>query len=165
MTCGGARKDVSQGCARARGLGRRAGSAVCFAGPRPGTASVERRCGRLGFHIQYVKCHRQEPNSRRRTSTGDLERRRAPRSASAGARRGTRTGDTVCKTAARAAPARAGDARSEPLPFRRVIQSLHTHTEALIPFVCPQYVHTQHSSSSRAQRVIAQLSQGRQSRI
>jgi hypothetical protein len=36
VTCVEGRGRTYRGCARARGLGRRAGSAVCFAGPRPG---------------------------------------------------------------------------------------------------------------------------------
>ena len=165
-SAGGPERDVWRGAegriAVARVLEVSAGgrvppssSAVCFAGPRPGAASVERRCGRPRLPYNMSSSRRRFSNAR----------------TSCTARPGSRSRSLpgLCKTGPPAPLPRApacSDARSEPLPFRRVIQSLHTHTEALIPFVCPQYVHTTlFRSSSRAQRVIAQLSQGRQSRI
>jgi hypothetical protein len=142
-SAGGPERDVWRGAegriAVARVLEVSAGgrvppssSTVCFAGPQPGAASVERRCGRLGFH---TICHRQDADSRtlERACTArptrlpaappGLCKRRAPRAAPARA--------SVQRRAVRAA--------AVPTCYTKFT---HTHTEALIPFVCPQYVHT-----------------------
>ena len=155
-SAGGPERDVWRGAegriAVARVLEVSAGgrvppssSAVCFAGPRPGAASVERRCGRLGFH---TICHRQDADSR------TLERRvhgssRLPAPA--------RPRDfAYCKTrgAPRRSSARQRAATRGPSRCRSdVLYKVYTHTRRRCAFLsCVLNMSTQHSSSSRAQR-------------
>lgn len=163
-SAGGPERDVWRGAegriAVARVLEVSAGgrvppssSAVCFAGPRPGAASVERRCGRLGFH---TICPRQPGRRfsnlvtrpctlvRGSRSPGDFARPAPPRRSRARQRAATR-GPSRCRS--------------------DVLYKVYTHTRRRSFLSCVLNMSTQHSSSSRAQRVIAQLSQGRQSRI
>ena len=115
--------------------------------------------------IQYVKCHRQEPrildDGR---STGDLERVVHP--APPPRARGGELEPATPSARPRPAPLPRAPATRGPSRCRSdVLNIVYTHTRRRSFLSCVLNMSTQHSSSSRAQRVIAQLSQGRQSRI
>jgi hypothetical protein len=161
VTCGGARKDVSRlrACSRSRPAGG-------FRRRVPPCASRGRSRGRHPLKgvvdgsasIQYVIVKTPILDTR----TLEVERRAPARPGAPGS-----PGDFARPGPPRRSRARQRAATRGPSRCRSDVlyKVYHTHWEALSFLSCVLNMSTQHSSSSRAQRVIAQLSQGRQSRI